>query len=70
MTALAIGDLVTGLGAIALIFGVIGLTVLAILMPYYVYKIAQHARETDQQIKQTNTLLRQLLTSYGQDPQA
>jgi uncharacterized membrane protein len=66
----ALGGLFGGLAMVALVFAVIVLVILAILMPYYVYKIAQHARETDEQIKKTNTLLRQLLISYGQDPQA
>ena len=78
-----LGGLFGGLAMVAVIFGLIVLAVLAILMPYYVYKIAQHARGLDEQVKalavttaathaeqaKTNALLRQLLISYGQDPQ-
>ena len=79
-----LGGLFGGLAMVAIIFGLIVLLVLAILMPYYVYKIAQHTRELDEQVKalsaqgsarhaeqaKTNALLRQLLISYGQDPQS
>lgn len=79
-----LGGLFGGLAMGAVVFGLIVLLILAILMPYYVYKIAQHARELDEQVKtlaattaathaeqaKTNSLLRQLLISYGQDPQA
>jgi uncharacterized membrane protein len=79
-----LGSLFGGLARVALVFAVIVLVVLAILMPYYVYKIAQHARDLTEHAKalnekadaarieqgKTNSLLRQLLISYGQDPQA
>lgn len=79
-----LGGLFGGLAMVAIVFGLIVLVVLAILMPYYVYKIAQHTRQLDEQVKalsaqglarnaeqaKANALLRQLLISYGQDPQS
>ena len=46
-----LGGLFGGLAMMAIVFGLIVLAVLAILMPYYVYKIAQHTRELDEQVK-------------------
>jgi len=49
------------LGFVVVILAVI-FAILAILMPYFVYRISV---ETER----TNKLLRQLLKSYGQDPE-
>lgn len=79
-----LGGLFGGLAMVAIVFGLIVLAVLAILMPYYVYKIAQHARELGEQVKalsaqgsaihaeqaKTNVLLRQLIKAYGHEPEA
>lgn len=84
MIASGLGDLVTGLGAAAFVFGFIVLIVLAIFMPWFVYKIASRARTLVEQAEdlkaqaqatkaeqtKTNALLRQLLIASGQDPQA
>lgn len=63
MIGSALGDLVTGLGAMAVVIGVIVLAVLAILMPWYIYKIRH-------ELAAANKLLRQLVKSSGKDPDA
>ena len=58
-----------------ILIGLIVLAVMAILMPYYVYKIRHLLQDlrgkADEQItetKRTNNLLRQLIRAYGHDP--
>lgn len=63
MIASAIGDLVTGLGAMAVVVAATVLAVLAILMPYYIYKIRH-------ELDATNKLLRQMIRSSGHEPEA
>lgn len=58
-----VGDLIMGLGGTALAFAVIVLLIMAILMPYYVYKIRHETART-------NKLLEQLLKAYGHDPES
>lgn len=69
---------------VAIIFGLIVLAVLALLMPYYVYRISKDAEETKALAKdlaetakatkaeqeKTNGLLRQLIKAYGHEPEA
>lgn len=84
MIAAGISDLMTGLGATALLIISIILAVLVVLMPYYVYKIAQRSKEladlartlcdysgaTKLEQAKTNALLRQLIKAYGHEPEA
>ena len=56
-------EVAMGLTGMLLVLGLIILAVLAILMPWYVYRIA---RETEK----TNKLLRQLLRASGHEPEA
>ena len=79
-----LGGLFGGLAMVAVVFGLIVLLILAILMPYYVYKIAQHTKDLDEQVKalgattaathaeqaKTTALLRQLIKAYGHEPEA
>ena len=58
-----------------ILFGLVVLAFLAILMPYYVYKIRHLMQDlkakADEQItetKRTNNLLRQLIRAYGHEP--
>jgi len=58
-----------------ILIGLIVLAVMAILMPYYVYKCRHLLQDllgkSDEQItetKRTNNLLRQLIRAYGHDP--
>jgi hypothetical protein len=58
-----------------ILIGLIVLAVMAILMPYYVYKcrhLLQDLKDkADEQItetKRTNNLLRQLIRAYGHEP--
>ena len=58
-----------------ILIGLIVLAFLAILMPYYVYKIRHLMQDlktkADEQItetKRTNILLRQLIRAYGHEP--
>jgi len=52
-----------------LIFGVV-LLFMAILMPYYVYKIRHISQDLLKTNRTTNDLLRQLIRAYGHDPEA
>ena len=59
-----------------ILIGLIVLAVMAILMPYYVYKIRHLMQDlkdkADEQItetKRTNNLLRQLIRAYGHEPE-
>ena len=68
----AISGLLVIVGVVLLIF----LAILAILMPYYVYKcrhlLTDLISKTDEQItetKRTNNLLRQLIRAYGHEPE-
>lgn len=56
------GQAVVGVGSVLLIIGLLILAVLAVFMPYFVYRISI---ETER----TNKLLRQLLKAYGHDPE-
>jgi hypothetical protein len=62
MIAAGLGELVTGLAGLGLIVGAIVLIILAVLMPYYVYKIRHETAKT-------NKLLAQLLKAYGHQPE-
>jgi hypothetical protein len=71
-----LGDLAMGLGGTALAFAIIVLIIMAIFMPYYVYKcrhLLQDLRgKADEQLvetRRTNMLLRQLLKAYGHQPE-
>jgi competence protein ComGC len=55
------GEAVSGVLGFLLVLGLIVLVVLAVLMPYFVYRISI---ETER----TNKLLRQLLKAYGHEP--
>jgi len=55
------GEAVGGVLGFLLVLGLIVLVVLAVLMPYFVYRISI---ETER----TNKLLRQLLKAYGHEP--
>ena len=65
-----LGGLFGGLAMVAVIFGLIVLAVLAILMPYYVYRIFGQLFTIRQETQKTNSLLRQLIKAYGHDPEA
>lgn len=56
-------EVAMGLTGILLVLGLIILAVLAILMPWYVYRIASKTQKT-------NKLLRQLIKAYGHEPEA
>ncbi|NDB96564.1 MAG: hypothetical protein EBZ78_10480 [Verrucomicrobia bacterium] len=56
------------LGLILLGFAVF-LVILAILMPYYVYKCRFLLQDLLKENQKTNGLLRQLLKAYGHDPE-
>lgn len=58
-----LGGLFGGLAMVAIVFGLIVLAVLAILMPYYIYKIRH-------ELAATNKLLRQMIRSSGHEPEA
>ena len=51
-----------GLLMVPLIMLLVFLAVLAVLMPYFVWRISKHTAAT-------NKLLRQLLKAYGHEPQ-
>jgi TRAP-type mannitol/chloroaromatic compound transport system permease small subunit len=51
-----------GLFVLPLVLLVIFLAVLAVLMPYFVWRISKHTAAT-------NKLLRQLLKAYGHEPE-
>lgn len=51
-----------GLFVLPLVLLVIFLAVLAVLMPYFVWRISKHTATT-------NKLLRQLLKAYGHEPE-
>jgi len=57
------------LGLILLGFAVF-LVILAILMPYYVYKCRFLLQDLLKENQKTNDLLRQLIRAYGHDPEA
>ena len=59
-----------------ILLGLVVLAILAILMPYYVYKCRHLLQDlktkADEQItetKRTNNLLRQLIRAYGHEPE-
>lgn len=56
-------EVAMGLTGMLLVLGLIILAVLAILMPWYVYRIASETQKT-------NKLLRQLIKAYGHEPEA
>lgn len=56
------GEAAVGVGTGLLIIGLIVLAVLAILMPYFIYRISV---ETER----TNKLLRQVIKAYGHEPE-
>jgi uncharacterized membrane protein len=70
------GEAVGGVLGFFLVLGLIVLAILAILMPYYVYKIRHLMQDlkgkADEQItetKRTNGLLRQVVRAYGHEPE-
>jgi len=65
-----LGGLFGGLAMVAIVFGLIVLAVLAILMPYYVYRIFGQLFIIRQEAQKTNALLRQIIKAYGHDPEA
>jgi uncharacterized membrane protein len=56
-------EVAMGLTGMLLVLGLIILAVLAVLMPWYVYRIASETQKT-------NKLLRQLIKAYGHEPEA
>jgi hypothetical protein len=56
------GEAVGGVLGFLLVLGLIILVVLAVLMPYFVYRISI---ETER----TNKLLRQVIRAYGHEPE-
>ena len=69
------GDGAWTLFFLPILIGLIVLAVMAILMPYYVYKCRHLLQDlkgkADEQItetKRTNGLLRQLIRAYGHEP--
>lgn len=55
-------EVAMGLTGMLLVLGLIILAVLAILMPWYVYRIASETQKT-------NKLLRQMIKAYGHEPE-
>ena len=55
-------EVAMGLTGMLLVLGLIILAVLAVLMPWYVYRIASETQKT-------NKLLRQLIKAYGHEPE-
>lgn len=58
-----VSQVAMGLTGMLLVLGLIILAVLAVLMPWYVYRIASETQKT-------NKLLRQLLKVSGHEPEA
>lgn len=58
-----VGQVAMGLTGMLLVLGLIILAVLAVLMPWYVYRIASETQKT-------NKLLRQLLRASGHEPES
>jgi hypothetical protein len=56
-------EVAMGLTGMLLVLGLIILAGLAVLMPWYVYRIASETQKT-------NKLLRQLIKAYGHEPEA
>ena len=70
------GEALGGILGFLTVVGLLILAVMAILMPYYVYKIRHLMQDlkgkADEQItetKRTNGLLRQLIRAYGHEPE-
>lgn len=63
-------QLALGLTGFAILFAAIILLILAILMPYYVYRIFGQLFTIRQEAEKTNKLLRQIIKAYGHDPDA
>ena len=59
-----------GMLGLILIGFAIFLVILAILMPYYVYKIRHLMQDCLKENRNTNDLLRQLIKAYGHEPEA
>jgi len=56
--------------SLLIILPILFLCILAILLPFFVWRISVRTRELDFKLTRTNDLLRQLVKNSGQEPEA